>query len=255
MKPKSYPILDFDPSPTAIIEPSKIIKKRDYSHKVLFCFFKDVFTKLVNTGQAQQVDRLISEMGENPIYQVELRGESFMAVQPGVGAPQAVGFMEEMIARGSDQFIACGGCGVLNPEIAVGHILVPNSAIRDEGTSYAYLPPAVEIQANQRVIRSIQDTLDLLSVDFIMVKTWTTDAIYRETIKRARLRREQGCSVVEMETAAFMAVAQFRNVEFGQLLYGGDSVHEDGWDQRSWDKRGDIRQSLFWLAAEVLLAL
>jgi len=50
-----------------------------------------------------------------------------------------------------------------------------------------------------------------------------------------------------------MAVAQFRQVHFGQLLYGGDVVHMDGWDFRSWNKRTDIREQLFWLAAEACL--
>lgn len=255
MQPERYPILDFDPAPTAIIEPSQIIQKRDYCRKVLFCFFNDVLKELAETGQAERVDRLISEIGENPIYQLELRGIPFLAVHPGVGAPLSAGYTEEMIARGCDQFIACGSCGVLDPRIGVEHILVPQCAVRDEGTSYAYLPPAAEIQGNPRVLASIRQTLGRLSVEYVPVKTWTTDAIYRETVERVRMRREQGCSVVEMETAAFMAVAQFRNVEFGQLIYGGDSVHESGWDQRNWQKRGGIRQSLFWLAAEVLVAL
>jgi uridine phosphorylase len=94
-----------------------------------------------------------------------------------------------------------------------------------------------------------------MKVGYRLVKTWTTDAVYRETIERTRLRKSQGCSIVEMETSAFMAVAQFRGVEFGQLLYGGDSVQEDGWDDREWQSRGNIRENLFWLAAEALIDL
>lgn len=255
MEPQPYPILDFDPAPSAIIEPSEVVEKRNYSKKVLFCFFYDVFLDLVRSGKAVRVDHLISEMGENPIYQLEHRGCEYMLVHPGVGAPIATACLEEMIARGCDQFIACGGCGVLNPEIAVGHVLVPESAVRDEGTSYAYLPPSAEVTANRRVLKSIENTLKRLKVDYRMVKTWTTDAVYRETIERSRLRKSQGCSVVEMETAAFMAAAQFRGVEFGQLLYGGDSVQEEGWDNREWQSRGSIRESLYWLAAETLIDL
>lgn len=255
IEPQIYPILDFDPSPTAIIEPSEVLEKKDYSKKVLFCFFYDVFLNLVRSGKAVRVDHLTSEMGENPIYLLEHRGVEYMLVHPGVGAPIATACLEEMIARGCNQFIACGGCGVLNPEIAVGHVLVPKSAIRDEGTSYAYLPPAAEVTANQRVLISIENTLKRMKVDYREVKTWTSDAIYRETIERSRLRKSQGCSVVEMETAAFMAAAQFRGVEFGQLLYGGDSVQEDGWDDRGWQSRDSIRESLYWLAVEALIDL
>ncbi len=255
MIPQPYPILDYDPAKTAIIEPSQIIKKRDYSQKVLISFFNDVIESLLKDNKLVKVDRLISEIGENPIYQMELKGTPFMVIHPGVGAPIAVAFMEEMIARGSNQFIACGGCGVLNSDIAVGHVLLPQSAVRDEGTSYAYLPPATEVQANKRVLDSLERTMRRMGVDYRLVKTWTTDAIYRETIERTRLRKSQGCSIVEMETSAFMAAAEFRGVEFGQLLYGGDSVQEDGWDDRDWHKRGNIRENLFWMAAEALIDL
>jgi len=70
---------------------------------------------------------------------------------------------------------------------------------------------------------------------------------------RVQKFREMGCLAVEMEAAAFMAVAQFRGVHFGQLLYGGDMVHSDGWDHRGWCSRMDIREQLFWLAAEACL--
>lgn len=255
MEPQLYPILDFDDSPKAIIEPSEVIQKWNRARKVVFCFFYDVFLDLVASGKAERVDALISEMGENPIYQMEHRGIEFMLVHPGVGAPIATACMEEMIARGCDQFIACGGCGVLNREIAVGHVLLPETAVRDEGTSYAYLEPAGEVNANPRVLRSMEKTLKRMKVDYRVVKTWTTDAVYRETIERSRLRKNQGCSVVEMETAAFMAAAQFRAVEFGQLLYGGDSVQEEGWDNREWQSRESIRENLFWLAVETLIDL
>jgi len=65
-----------------------------------------------------------------------------------------------------------------------------------------------------------------------------------------RRRREEGCLCVEMEAAAFFAVAQFRNVTLGQLLYGGDDVGGEVWDGRDWTKHLSGREKLFWLAAE-----
>ena len=144
MRAHAVPILDFDPAPEAIIEPLKIIERRSYSPRVVFCFFHEVIDALAKDGRAVQVDRLRSEMGDNPIYQMDFNGKPFMLVHPGVGAPLAVGFMEEMIARGSRYFIACGGAGVLDPKYKVGHVLIPTEAVRDEGTSYAYLPAGVK---------------------------------------------------------------------------------------------------------------
>jgi uridine phosphorylase len=70
-----------------------------------------------------------------------------------------------------------------------------------------------------------------------------------------KLRRSEGCLTVEMEAAAFFAVAKFRGVTFGQILYGGDDVSGCDWDGRKWQGRRDIREALFRLAAEACLLL
>jgi uridine phosphorylase len=144
---------------------------------------------------------------------------------------------------------------VLDKAIAVGHIIVPVSAVRDEGTSYHYLPPSREVSANPAGVAAIEKVLKRHQVEYLLSKTWTTDGLYRETPARAAARRQEGCLAVEMEAAAFFAVAQFRGVIFAQMLYGGDAVIPGDWDQRAWDKRTTIRQQLFWLAAEACLEL
>jgi uridine phosphorylase len=62
-------------------------------------------------------------------------------------------------------------------------------------------------------------------------------------------RESEGCVVVEMEAAAFFAVARFRRVEFAQMLYGGDSLAGQQWEPRDWN-RNAMRERLFHLAAE-----
>jgi hypothetical protein len=59
-----------------------------------------------------------------------------------------------------------------------------------------------------------------------------------------------------MEAAAFFAVAKFRGVTLGQILYGGDDVSGTGkWDHRGWHKQYQVRERLFWLSAEACLEL
>ena len=88
-----------------------------------------------------------------------------------------------------------------------------------------------------------------------MGKTWTTDAPYRETPNEIAQRRREGCLTVEMESAALMAVAQYRDVTLGQVLYGGDDLSGAEWDNRDWQTRHAVRENLFWLCAEACLAL
>jgi uridine phosphorylase len=252
---KEFPILEFDPAREAIIEPGKLIEPIDIAEHCVICFFQDVLTGLVESGRARKVAESKSEMGPHPFYEIEVDGKRVAFFHPGVGAPLAAGMLEEAIARGCRKFIACGGAGVLNKEIAVGHIVVPIAAVRDEGTSYHYLPPSREVHPLPEAVAAIERVLERHKIPYVVGKTWTTDAFYRETPDKIRLRRDEGCLTVEMEAAAFFAVARFRNVLFGQMLYSGDDVSGEDWDSRDWVKRVSVREKLFWLAAEACLEL
>jgi uridine phosphorylase len=251
----NIPILEFDPDKNAIIEPQKYLQKIDIADHCVLCFFQDVVNELKEAGKLRLMYTLKSEMGPRPVYEMDVDGQRLALCHPGVGAPLAAGFLEELIALGCTKFVACGGCGVLDSEIAVGHVIVPNTAVRDEGTSYHYLPPSREVSASETAVAAIQATLTQHHIPYRVGKTWTTDGLYRETQTKMARRKAEGCLVVEMEAAAFFAVAQFRDVTFGQLLYGGDDLTGDEWDHRDWHEQFSTRDRLFWLAAEAVLTL
>jgi purine-nucleoside phosphorylase len=79
--------------------------------------------------------------------------------------------------------------------------------------------------------------------------------LYRETRDKAAARIDEGCLTVEMEAAAFFAVAAFRGVSIAQLLYAGDDLCGDAWDSRGWNEHVEGRELLFSLAAESVLRL
>jgi uridine phosphorylase len=251
---QSYPILEFDPAPEAFIEPRRVIRPIDAPEHCVICFFQDVLTRLTEEGRAHQIAMQRSEIGPHPLHEIAVDGRRLAVLHPGVGAPLAAGLLEEAIARGCTKFIACGGAGVLAPDIAVGHIVVPVAAVRDEGTSYHYLAPSREVAASPEGVAAIEAVLAAHEVPYVKAKTWTTDAIYRETPDKIRRRKAEGCVTVEMEAAAFFAVARFRGVLFAQLLYGGDDLSGEVWDSRQWTTHS-ARENLFWLAAEACLRL
>ncbi len=255
MSEERPPILEFDPAPTAVIEPSEMIEPIDVPTHAVLCFFQDVIEQVVAEHESRVVDHVESEIGRNPIYELEIEGRRLALVHPGVGAPLAAGFLEEMIARGCRTFVACGGAGVLVPDVALGHVVVPTSAIRDEGTSYHYLPAAREVEPTRQTVDAIVATLERHHVPFVTGKTWTTDGLYRETRGKVDRRVAEGCLTVEMEAAAFFAVAAFRGVSFGHLLYAGDDLSGDAWDPRDWNDHASGRELLFRLAAEACLRM
>jgi uridine phosphorylase len=252
---ETFPILEYDPTPRAILEPTGPDLIESVPDRAVLCFFLDVFACLKAEGKLVEIGALGSEMGPNPVYRLEHAGQRILVVHPGVGAALAVGFTEELIAIGVKKFIACGGCGVLDKAIGVGYPVILTSAVRDEGTSYHYLPPGREATPSLEAVAALEQACRQADQPYRLGKAWTTDGFYRETAAR-RLRRElEGCIVVEMEAAAFFAVAQFRGVDLGQVVYGGDLVVPEGWDMRAWHDRTADRLRLFWLAVEACTKL
>jgi uridine phosphorylase len=78
------------------------------------------------------------------------------------------------------------------------------------------------------------DTLEAADIPYLASRSWTTDAFYRETPSRTRRRVDEGCIVVEMEASAFIAVARFRGIRLAHLLYAGDTLSDEVWDNRDW---------------------
>lgn len=250
-----YPILEFDSDTSALIDPSRLHAPIDMPACAVICFLQDVIGTLVREYGATVIHELKSEMGAHPIYEIAHDGRQLAVFFPGIGAPFAAALFEEAIALGCKRFVACGGCGVLDSGIAVGHVLVPKAAVRDEGTSYHYAKPSREIGVTPAALAAVEATLRDAGIDYLVTKTWTTDGFYRETQAKIAQRRAEGCLCVEMETAALCAVTRFRGVEFAQLLYGGDDLGGEAWDSRKWTGRGGVRERLFWLAATACLAI
>ena len=251
----TYPILEHDTESAAFIEPSKVIRPRNMPEHCVICFFKEVIDKVISEHDAKIVAENRWEDGPHHVYEISYQNQRLAFFHPGVGAPLAAGLLEEVIAFGCRKFIACGGCGVLEKDIAVGNIIVVSGAIRDEGVSYHYIPPDREIIANDVGVNALVNVLSNRGVPYRIGKTWSTDAPYRETLNKIAKRKEEGCLTVEMESAGMMAVAQFRDVVFGQVLYGGDDLSGSEWDNREWQSRNEIRESLFWLSANACLTL
>jgi uridine phosphorylase len=249
-----YPILEFDGDSKAIITPSIQHQPLEGAEYCVLCFFREVIDRVVKEYCVRLKTVLKTEFADHPVYEIEYHGEPVAFLHPGIGAPLAAALMDEMIAHGYFKFVACGGAGVLDREVQAGKIVIPKAAVRDEGTSYHYLGAGREVEIPPAVVAALEMNLLTKDVPYVVSKTWTTDAYFRETEKRRDRRRAEGCLTVEMECAAFAAVAKYRNVVFGQYLYGGDDISGPDWDPRAWH-RHSVRENLFWVSAEACLAL
>lgn len=250
------PLLEDDLESAAVIEPSAVVSPMDnMPTSVVLCFFSEVLSGLAARADVRVLTVLVAAHGAHPIYEVEHHGQRLAVLHPGVGAPLAAGFFEEVIALGGRTFVAVGGAGALVPELVLGHAIVVEGAVRDEGTSLHYLAPSRTVDADPDGVAALQETLTAAHVPFVTSRTWTTDAFYRETRARVERRVAEGCLTVEMEAAALMAVARYRGVRFAQVLYAGDSLAGPTYDDRDWTSAASVRERLFWHAADAALRL
>jgi len=251
--PAHLPLHEFDPSHEAVINPSIHVAQLGFPERAVMCWFGDVVRD--RTAECEAVYYVPFEHGDHAVCIIEHEGEQVAIVSPGVGAPAAVTSLEVLIALGASKIIGCGGAGIVRPGFDVGHVIVPTSAVRDEGTSYHYAPPEAAVTPHPRALAAIDDVLDEAGVPHDRGMTWTTDAFFRETPAKVSRRREQGCICVEMEASAMFAAAAFRGVVYGQLLYAGDDVSAEEWDHREWHKQGTARDHLLDLALAAVLRL
>ncbi len=251
---KEFPILEFDCSRDVIIDPQKHFKKLDIPKACVITFFRDVIQDMFLRKRLVQVANIHSETVDIPVYKTELNGEEICLVQGYLGSAGAAAQLEELIAMGCEKFIVCGGAGVLVKDTKVGDLILPKSAVRAEGASYHYLEPSREVKMNEEAFNHLTSELKLRGIPFRVGKTWTTDAFYRETRGIVDIRVEEGCIAVDMEAAAYFAVAEYQNVVLGQILYGGDDLSGEEWDSRKW-KREDIRRNLVELSMDICLKM
>jgi uridine phosphorylase len=251
---KEFPILEFDYDRDVIIDPQKYIKKLDIPKTCVITFFRGVIQEMFLRSRLIEVANIYSETVDIPVYKTVYGEEEICLVQGFLGSAGAAAQLEELIAMGCENFIVCGGAGVLVKGTKVGDIIVPKSAVRDEGASYHYLPPSREVEMNKDAFDHINSELTKRGIPFAAGKTWTTDAFYRETRKKVELRVSEGCIAVDMEAAAYFAVAEYRGVKLGQILYSGDDLSGAEWDGRKW-KREEVRRNIVEISMDIVLKM
>src|SRR5439155_16568289 len=164
----------------------------DVAEHCVITFFQDVIDRLAAESRLRLVKSIPSEIGRHALYEVTVDGRRLAVVHPGVGGPLAAALFESVIARGCRQFIVCGGAGVLDSSIGAGSAVVLSSAVRDEGTSYHYLQPSRTVDASPTATAALEAVPRAQGERYLLGRSWTTDAIFRETPDKIRLRREEG---------------------------------------------------------------
>jgi len=170
----------------------------------------DIVRHLRAAGRARRHDGWVCY--HTDLFVFDEGGLTMGVVGCAVGASFAVLVAEELFASGCKLVISITSSGQITPMAAPPYFILIDRALRDEGTSYHYLPPARWSEAPGQLVNALQGAFDDIGVNVLRGATWTTDAPFRETPEAIQAMAEQQILAVEMEAAALYALARARNV-------------------------------------------
>ena len=224
------------PEPTSRIEPADFLARvlaqygaepadLDVRSAVLLSFIPALQHRLLRHLEmpAPQPQPIMRQAWYNP------EGRAFSMLASPIGAPTAVMLLEQLIALGARRFLYLGFCGALAPALTIGDLFIPQQAVREEGTSYHYLPAGVEPAAAAAIIAPLQAEAARQGVRVKQGRLWTTDAPYRETADKIAGFQATGVQAVDMEMAALLSVAAYRGCEVAALLVVSDECYHPTW--------------------------
>lgn len=191
---------------------------------VILCLQRGLPERLQRKYPLRKIGRLNGDL-----YEFKKAGKLAVLTNFGLGAPQMAGLAEELIAWGARKLISISMAGGLQPELNPGAIVICDRALRDEGTSYHYLPPAKSVDADAELVADLQSAIQKRGHTSVTGTTWTTDATFRETDIEVKRYQGERVKTVEMETAALFAVAQVRKIQAASIFVVGDSLAGGEW--------------------------
>jgi uridine phosphorylase len=241
--PGGLPLFEHDYAPAAVLDPDHEGLGVTLPETAVFAFLGDVIDDYARELGAPVAAVHRSVTRDFPVYLVPAGEKTVSLCRAPVGSAQAALLMDWLLSYGVRTVISAGSCGALT-QMEEDAFVIPVRALRDEGASYHYLPPARWVDTDESVNALLLDTLRAEGIPCRECLTWTTDGFYRETPALVERRRSEGCGVVEMECAAMAACARFRGARFGMLLFTADSLADVTLhDGRNWG-RGSLRPAL-----------
>lgn len=240
MVKKSIPILEHFYKSSGMIIPEDFIRYQTQSKKITCPVSAPKYC--IITSQQKIIEYCQKKyMAKKDVNWTSNRSELYIfncgrckvgIINVGIGAPQAAILFELLISSGAKEFFVIGSAGGLQTNLAIGDLVLVTRAIRDEGVSYHYLPPAKFVLPNKRLTESLGDFIYDDKRAYKSGSVWTTDAFFRESIKSVQKYRAEGVMAVDMKTAAIFAIAKYRKVNVCALFYVSDLLKKEKWHPR-----------------------
>ncbi len=141
-----------------------------------------------------------------------------------IGGPYAVLVAEQLRASGAKVIFGLTSAGRVSSSLHLPCLVIVADAVRDEGTSYHYLPPSELVQSDPHVVTCLGTEIASLDMPSVVGRVWTTDAPYRETQQQLDEHAKNGVLAVEMQAASLLAFSKANGVPVGVIALVSNAV-------------------------------
>ena len=249
----------FDSEGESLVKPREMVRLFTRAHGVnerdlslpplaIVSFSPRVLRTLVQTAGGRKLNPWHGR--NHSLYVADTHDRPLLLAQSPYGAPGSAILLEEVFAFGVRRVVFVGYCGSIQEDIGIGEIVLPTRAIREEGTSYHYLPPADVCGPDDVLASRLDQWLQGHGVVGRKGSVWTTDALYRETKTKVTKYRADGVFAVDMETAAMLAVGKVRMRSVVGVLLVSDRLSSGVWAPDFFDAR--LRERERFIAESIL---
>jgi uridine phosphorylase len=215
----SFPILDHPLDAPTVFHPEELVESVRISHDgadgdvpeiCVLEFDGDLTDKLQARGELEQRDTW--PCFHTTMWRWESDGQSCGIIARTIGGPYTVLIAEQLAVCGAKLIVGLASAGRLDSQIPLPAIVLAEEAIRDEGTSYHYLPPSDTVKGTEDVLPVLERSLREVGLPLRRGLVWTTDAPYRETANQMQRYADMGALAVEMQAASLFAFGRQKNV-------------------------------------------
>lgn len=220
----------FDIDSEGIVNLEMFYGKRKQLIDICFIILsKQIYDTILQNYECELIGEIGACNGKTPIYKLIHEGLEIGFYLSGIGSAVASHMcVEANWLTGASHFIMFGSAGSLNKNITENKYVLSTETYRDEGMSYHYKKPSdyIKIKNSNRLAEWFNE----MNIPYIQGKTWTTDAMLRETKNNVHKRIEDGCIAVDMELAGVQAVCDFHEFELYNFLVTGDVLSEHSYE-------------------------
>ncbi|HFQ5192012.1 TPA: nucleoside phosphorylase [Vibrio vulnificus] len=197
-------------------QPHLCVDETQVAERVIVCGEPDRANRIAALLENAE---LIAENREYRLFNGEFQGKAITVCSTGIGAPSMIIAVEELKQCGAKYIIRVGSAGAMQPNIALGELIVAEGAVRDEGGSKAYIDAAYPAYTSFSLLKGLDGYLQTQAVPYHMGVVRSHDSFYtddEETL--CQYWNKKGILGADMETSALLTVGRLRGLHVASVL-------------------------------------